>query len=635
MQEYTKEVTFYSILEKKAGDEQIVKGFASLNDSDRDRDFISPESFDLPRFLNNPQLLFNHKFWKDANGNEINIGQVKNASVASVRENDDDTLWSVVDDEGKVLTEITKEKHPDLGIGRRGLFVEAHVTVDDVWDMVDNGDLNTFSWKGMVALAKTTIGGVEHVFTKAIDLLEVSLVLVPANGSATFEIAKDMFAGAALTILDMEKRQISEMKVHKVQFSAELFTHDQAVEFLKNSGLMMTELSEENGELVSTQMETISDTTYSLEIATGVQVIVAEETSEEEKSLQEEMEKDLTKTQENSKIDGNDQRSVIMGKRTSKKEEKIKSEEVVEETLDNASEETAETETDEVEDETTEEDNEEAEKSNTTADADVDSDDSSMDSEDSDDTTEDTEDSEEDVEETTKSEVEGEAEKGAVQDQLDDMANAKFAKLRKAFEAIAAFDEVVWQSPNDNEELQLHLKELASILTEESTNLSKSAEMVVINTLTNRVTELEDELKIAKSISTESTESEEADEATEEDATDDSGDQVQDTDTEETEKGKEVDGEKAETAKNFTFQDVEADRHRSFSKSIMTLVTGLDETHDKVDKVNEKLQTMQKTVVSEFDRDENASPPKKKSDLNDVFGSASALPFTFKMNQEK
>ncbi len=38
----------------------LLKGFASTDLLDREKDFVDPTSFDIPRFLNTPTLYLNH-----------------------------------------------------------------------------------------------------------------------------------------------------------------------------------------------------------------------------------------------------------------------------------------------------------------------------------------------------------------------------------------------------------------------------------------------------------------------------------------------------------------------------------------------------------------------------------------------
>jgi len=166
----------------------FVKGFVSMKSEDRHGDNIDPRIFDIDGFMSNPQLFFDHKKWRRKDGNEVNIGRVTSMHAVKVRKkrlDDNRAKFELVDLRGdrEVVDTVTEEDF-QLKNGDRGLWVVCHVMEPDAVDLVEQGRVNAFSWRGF--LFEKSSG--ERV--KA-DLHEVSLVLVPANQRALFAIGKN------------------------------------------------------------------------------------------------------------------------------------------------------------------------------------------------------------------------------------------------------------------------------------------------------------------------------------------------------------------------------------------------------------------------------------------------------------
>lgn len=268
-------LNFHQAIEKNV-DSREIKGFVSMNNADRSGDFVTPESFNIPRYMANPQVLVDHRFWKDAEGNSISVGKTTLATVARLANNPDNPeVWNVETLGGQLVDTFSKERIPEAFAGQRGLFARTKIFVDEVWEKVLSGELNSFSWMGMAALAKTVINGVERVFTRAIDLMEVSLVHIPDNFMATFEIAKAVKKGS-----DVCKNKIGEdqenwdvFDVVQLRFSTDYFDESSARDWLANFGFS-GELQKDGEELVYTHQQTASQT-HSLEWTNGIQVLVA------------------------------------------------------------------------------------------------------------------------------------------------------------------------------------------------------------------------------------------------------------------------------------------------------------------------------------------------------------------------
>jgi len=145
----------YSRLNKAIGEkERFIEGYASTDSFDRVGDSISPEAFrpGMESFMRNPIVLFNHDFDRP-------IGKVVDYRI------DKDRLW--------IKVEIAR--------GTRD--------VDEVWSLIEQGVLNAFS----VATTHGIIGEIDDEKRNRInrwDLAEISVVTVPANEEALFNVSK-------------------------------------------------------------------------------------------------------------------------------------------------------------------------------------------------------------------------------------------------------------------------------------------------------------------------------------------------------------------------------------------------------------------------------------------------------------
>lgn len=150
MRQATKSIQFkfkVSQVTKDASGECIIEGYANTSTKDRVGDVVLPKAFEkcLPTYLKNPVLLMNHD-WNDVAGRVIHA-------------------------------EITD----------KGLFVKARVsdTRPDVKTLVKEGCLSTFSI-GYNELDADMDEGTQTKIVKELELLEISIVSVPANTEAMF-----------------------------------------------------------------------------------------------------------------------------------------------------------------------------------------------------------------------------------------------------------------------------------------------------------------------------------------------------------------------------------------------------------------------------------------------------------------
>jgi HK97 family phage prohead protease len=141
--------TVTAVGQKDASGECIVEGYANTSTKDRVGDVVMPKAFasSLPVYLKNPILLENHNWDKVA---------------------------------GRVLSaEITD----------KGLFIRARIsdTRDDLKTMIREGCLSTFSI-GYNEIDADYDEATKTKYIKNLELLEISVVSVPANTEASFTV---------------------------------------------------------------------------------------------------------------------------------------------------------------------------------------------------------------------------------------------------------------------------------------------------------------------------------------------------------------------------------------------------------------------------------------------------------------
>lgn len=151
--------TFHAKIEQKAKGTRRIAGWASVRAIDRDDMIVEPEAFRNSSgvfMAKNPILLFNHDRNKP-------IGVVKS-----------------------------------LEIREHGVWVEAEIskTAEDTWTMIEEGVLNAFSVRYLPEDAVHDRDGVKHI-TLA-ELLEISVVTIPAGRETVFSVVKSFDKGTDL-----------------------------------------------------------------------------------------------------------------------------------------------------------------------------------------------------------------------------------------------------------------------------------------------------------------------------------------------------------------------------------------------------------------------------------------------------
>jgi HK97 family phage prohead protease len=134
------------------GGECIITGYANTSSKDRVGDVVDPKAFEksLPTYMKNPVLLANHN-WEDI------IGLVQSA---------------LVDEKGLKITARISD------------------TRADIKTLIREKCLRTFSI-GYNEIDADYDEATKTKFVKELELLEISVVTVPANAEALFELAAD------------------------------------------------------------------------------------------------------------------------------------------------------------------------------------------------------------------------------------------------------------------------------------------------------------------------------------------------------------------------------------------------------------------------------------------------------------
>lgn len=135
---------------KDASGDCIIEGYANTSTKDRVGDVVLPKAFEksLPTFLKNPILLANHD-WNDP------CGKILHAEITD-----------------------------------KGLYVKARIsdTRPDIKTLINEGCLSTFSI-GYNEVDADFDEQTKTKYVKELELLEISVVTVPANTEASFTIA--------------------------------------------------------------------------------------------------------------------------------------------------------------------------------------------------------------------------------------------------------------------------------------------------------------------------------------------------------------------------------------------------------------------------------------------------------------
>lgn len=154
---------------------RTITGYVSTKDLDDYRDIVYPSAFKkhLDRFKENPIVCFMHN-WKQAIGKALDL-QIK-----------DHGLWSRI-------------------------FISE--TAKDIWTLIDEGVLKAFSFAWDWENPETDvemIDGIRHI--KNLILLEISVVTIPANPRALFDLAKKRNLPQIKTLLKEVDSDVKDKK---------------------------------------------------------------------------------------------------------------------------------------------------------------------------------------------------------------------------------------------------------------------------------------------------------------------------------------------------------------------------------------------------------------------------------------
>ena len=174
---------------KEAGKPLTVRGFASIEGEDRHGQNILAKFFDVDSFMANPQLWYNHDLFRkkleDGSEIEVPVGVVETMVRAYVEKNGDRSFLVKSMDDDSIVDTVTEDSFDRFIVknGQRGLWVVVKILEDAVANLVLDGRINAFSWQGVIR--RKPDGTI-----KTIDVWEVSVVFIPANGQALFMVGK-------------------------------------------------------------------------------------------------------------------------------------------------------------------------------------------------------------------------------------------------------------------------------------------------------------------------------------------------------------------------------------------------------------------------------------------------------------
>jgi len=185
--------------ERKDEGPHRIEGFVSIEGEDRQGDDIDPGVFNIEQFMARPTVYYEHKPWKTEEGNEVPVGHPEDMSIGIAHAiPDDDSSWLVTTENGTPLGVIEKRLNPGVKDGTRGLWVKVHITVDKVWEMIERGDVNAFSWYGEAEREEDTGEWL------SVDMMEISPVMIGAHPIAGFSIAKAIAISEGKAVPDIE-----------------------------------------------------------------------------------------------------------------------------------------------------------------------------------------------------------------------------------------------------------------------------------------------------------------------------------------------------------------------------------------------------------------------------------------------
>ena len=235
-----------------SGERRLIRGYASVGDVlDRQNEVITLGALIKAR----EDLLKNHTIFYEHKHSELPIGK---------------TIAVDIDKKGLLITvEISKGSH-----------------ADSVWTLIEEGILNSFSIGGRVLEAEERRDKNGDLFNEItrIELFETSVVGLPANPAAKFELVSKSFSMAITE--EMRKRRNSDMSEKKDEVKKE-------TKEISNGTLDVSETD-------STSFTTTSDASTGTSNESA-KVVTKSEEKETEKSEEPSKEKETEKSEESTK----------------------------------------------------------------------------------------------------------------------------------------------------------------------------------------------------------------------------------------------------------------------------------------------------------------------------------------------
>lgn len=271
--------TVYTTIEKvgSSGERRLIRGYASVGDVlDRQNEVITLSALVKARedLLENNTIFYEHKH------SELPIGK---------------TIQVDIDEKGLLITvEISKAPF-----------------VDSIWTLIQEGILDSFSIGGRVLEAEEKRDDDGNLFNEItqIELFETSIVGLPANPAAKFELISKSF-GMAITE-EMRKREVSN-KMAKENKGTEKTQET----FTSNSSVDSTTLD------LTAGSGTIDDSATSTVTKSEEEVKVETEKSEEKEETKKEVEKSEESEKEVEKKEDTSEKKEVEKSEDNSEEEK-------------------------------------------------------------------------------------------------------------------------------------------------------------------------------------------------------------------------------------------------------------------------------------------------------------------------
>ena len=223
-------VPFQFSMEMKRVDteKRQIEGWASTQDQDRDGDIIPALAFakSIDTYLKTGTLLYEHGMDSEYQRRTI----------------------------GKVTEAVVKET---------GLWIKATVSDDYIWEKIQMGELSSVSWGGRVLdWEEKMVGGKMTFIATDIDLFEVSVVSVPANPQALFNVAKSL----SLALNNNENMDELKNMVKSIQERlGDATERDEKIKSLKEDKKTLKSQLDEKDEKIAELEKTVTEQNEAIE----------------------------------------------------------------------------------------------------------------------------------------------------------------------------------------------------------------------------------------------------------------------------------------------------------------------------------------------------------------------------------